>query len=218
MPETPDPNTTPPCVCCGRPLYGQATRTTCHGCERRISERLTGIADYYSQLPGFLTPERTGETSTRAVPGSRIPLNLKVLNLLGPGGVSDLLGKQEDAWRDALGWQPREWRGDAAQTLPWVLHFLGVNLLWACGSYEYVDDLDRDLAQLYGESKEIVTGTKRRTLRVGCRAMYDDGTVCGASMRIDVWATAARCRTCGARYTREHWLSMYHEQTQPLAV
>lgn len=218
MPETPDPRSTPPCTCCGRLLYGQATRTACYGCERRIGERLAGIADYYAQLPGFLMPERTGETSTRTIPGSRIPLNVQVLNLLGPGGVADMLGKQEDEWRDALQWSPREWRGNAEQTLPKVLEFLTLNLLWACDGYEYIDDLDRDLAQLYGESKEIVTGKKRRTIRVGCLAAYDDGTVCGATMRIDVWATSARCRTCGARYTRENWLSMYQEQTQTLAA
>lgn len=210
--------TTPACVCCGRPLHGHTARTACHPCERRITERLTGIADYYTELPDHLAPGRSGGNTIRALPGSRLPLNLSVINLLGPGGIADMLGKQEDAWRQALDWEPRKWRGNAAQTLPAVLAFLGNNLLWACTSYDYVDALDRELAQLYSESKAIITGERRRIVRVGCLAVYDDGSMCGEEMRIDVWAPSAKCGSCGARYTREEWMSLYEQATQALAA
>lgn len=191
--------TPPTCAVCGRQRrYDELDRWTCRPCQHRLDERLAWIEWAYGELAHHLVPGSRG--SGGRVSGSRsapMPFTAEAADLRGPGDEA-IVGKllvHEDSWRATLRYPKVTFRGSLEQTLAATVAFLRGNLLWACTSYPDLDDLDRDLAKLYGRARPIVTGEKpetKVTVRCGC----------GGTLRITLSTPGRRCG-CGVSYSWE---------------
>jgi hypothetical protein len=207
----------PQCVCCSTELHGaDYGRQACGRCQDRMTDRLNQIEHDYLELPRHLQRGATVNSGTRSGGSvvAALPVRLDVLNLLGPGGIVTELCAVEDDWRKARGFTVQAFRGSAEQTMPKVCKFLRGSLGWACASYEDVADLDQLLARIAGQLRAVVTGEYRRTFAVSCMAEYDDGTVCGAPIRVGVDILRQVCTGCGAEWTRETFFRLAAEANQ----
>lgn len=215
------------CANCARLLYhDELQRYACRPCEARGRNQITELATLYKRLSNALAPgaiaSNTGRiTSSKEAP---LPVSLHILDMVGPGGMVAKLQAIEDNWRSARGrvQGPRtdgvnwfaSWRTKSpGQAVADHTTYIGINMQWACESYEEIAyDLDV-IRTLHAKAEAAVAGPRRRCIVVSCLAEYDDGTVCGAELPIDISAAATTCRTCGARWMRDDWVRL-HEATQ----
>ncbi|SES03653.1 hypothetical protein [Streptomyces qinglanensis] len=196
----------PTCGACARPLWEQELgRIACRPCEDKTRTRLAAI-------PGLFTHANTTAALMRGtvgkqgnVSGSRtppIPPDVRVLNLVAPGGAATRLAAIEDAWRQALGWTMAPWRGNARQAVPEHVRFLVNNLPWAVDAYESVGQDVEEVRQLHAELGAALDPTKRAgRVKVGlCPIAYDDGTQCGAQLTASTGSPRIRCGDCGSEW------------------
>lgn len=219
------------CTHCQRLLFAdELNRFACWPCENRATQKITELPTLYKQLGGVLAPGARRSDSGR-VSASReapIPVNLHVLDLVGPGGIATKLQAIEDSWRSARGRSigPRNdgvrWFATGRAKSPSFAvaeHalFIGYNLRWACESYEEVAADLTVIRELHAMAQTAITGHRRRRVMVSCLAQFDDGTTCGADLGIDITAAYTTCNECGARWGRDDWLRL-HEFTQASAA
>jgi predicted RNA-binding Zn-ribbon protein involved in translation (DUF1610 family) len=207
----------PRCVCCANELNGADYGwQACGRCQDRMTDRLNQVEHDYLELPRHLQRGAAVNSGVRSGGSvvAALPVRLDVLSMLGPGGIVTELCAVEDDWRRARGFTVQAWRGNADQVLPKVCKFLRNSLPWACSSYEDVADLDQILARIAGQLRGVVTGEHHRTIRVACMAEWDDGTVCGAEMRVGAHTIRQNCPGCGAEWTRETFLRLAAEANQ----
>lgn len=220
LPDAGDLPAPPTCQCCTRALHGTDTtvRTVCVRCEQRITAQLADVAALWPRLAERrLRPVRGDDgvrVATSGPAGSPAPGDLHTLNLLA-GDVVGRLIVHEDAWRHALGWTLTPWRGNQNQTLAGVLRFLTVNLRWACGAYDDVDSLSRDLSAVLRDMRAAVTGDHRRPteLAVTCPLPVDAGpggeeSVCGGALLYDPQAARIRCTACHTSLDYTQWADL----------
>jgi DNA-directed RNA polymerase subunit RPC12/RpoP len=200
------------CTNCSRLLFAdELERFACRICEQRARDHLTALPGLYDQLADLLAPGSKSADSGRVSVGraAPLPVSLHVLDMRGPGGIVAELVAIEEAWRASLRWTATPFRGSYEQTIRGTTLFLANNATWACSSYsEVAFDLDV-IRQLRTKAESAVTGERRRRVAVTCLAEYDDGTQCGAELRIDVSASVTRCRECGAEWGREDWVRLH---------
>lgn len=200
------------CTHCSRLLYAdELNRFACRLCEGRARDNLAALPGLYDQLAGVLAPGSRGTDGGRVSIGrsAPIPVSLHVLDMRGPGGIVSQLLAIEEAWRASLRWTATPFRGSYEQAIRGVTLFLSNNAGWACSAYPEVSfDLDV-IGQLKAKAETAVTGHRRRRVAATCLAEYDDGTQCGAELRIDISASATRCRECGAEWGREDWVRLH---------
>jgi hypothetical protein len=210
------------CASCQRLLFhSELSRYACFLCEDRAQKQITALPSLYRNLSGALAPGARGAnnspvTSSREAP---LPVNLHVLDMLGPGGIVAELQAIEDSWRTARG----RTAGPHSDGVRWFATsrikspgcaiddhavFIAYNLQWACESYEEVPfDLDV-IWKLHAKAQTAITGERRRRITVVCLSEYDDGRQCGAELSIDVSAASTTCRGCGAKWGRDDWLRL----------
>jgi Zn finger protein HypA/HybF involved in hydrogenase expression len=214
LPAAPDADQEPEyrCSCCSRLLFAdELERFACRICEQRARDHLTALPGLYDQLADLLAPgsKNGGDGRVSIGRSAPIPVSLHVLDMRGPGGIVAELVAIEEAWRASLRWTATPFRGNYEQTLLGTTKFLAANVTWACSDYaEVAFDLDV-IRQLRSKAESAVTGNRRRRVMVTCLARYDDGTQCGADLRIDISATVTRCRECGAEWGREDWVRLH---------
>lgn len=219
------------CSNCTRLLFAdELNRFACWPCESRANQSITELPSLYRQLSSVLAPgSRTSETGrVRASREAPLPVNLHVLDLIGPGGIATKLQAIEDSWRSARGRTP----GPRTDGVRWFATsrakspnfavaehavFIGYNLRWACESYEEVAADLTVIRELHAMAQTAITGQRRRRVMVSCLAEFDDGTTCGADLGIDVAAAYSTCSECGARWGRDDWVRL-HESMQASAA
>lgn len=218
------------CTSCSRLLYlDELNRFACRPCEARGHKQITQLPTLYRHLSAALAPS-SSQSNTGRVRSSKeapLPVNLHVLAMLGPGGIVADLQAIEDSWRCARGRRPQprhdgvRWFASSRVKAP--AHaikdhclFIAYNLQWACEFYgEIAQDLAK-IAELQQRAQGAIVGPRRRTVAVPCPSEYDDGTLCGAELRIDISVPVTRCRACGAEWGREHWVR-WHDAIQAAA-
>lgn len=218
------------CSNCARLLFHtELDRHACFLCEERASKHVAQLPVLYQHLSNALAPS-SSQHNTGRVRSSRsapLPVNLHVLDMLGPGGIVADLQAIEDSWRCARGRRPgprtdgsRWFATSRVKTPPHAIKdhclFIAYNLRWACESYEPIAQDLAKIQELQQRAQGVLIGPRRRTVAVSCPSEYDDGTVCGAELRIDITVPVTRCRSCGAGWGREHWVR-WHDEMQAAA-
>lgn len=218
------------CAICDWELHGaDYSRLACRRCEDRMYRQLNEVLDLWLQLPSA-TYRRIGERAVgRAVAvHAGIPGNGNVIALTGPGDDTPAgrLLAAEDDWRRARRLRAREVTGRPDATLRTALRFLRDHLSWACGAHlnpPTFDDgtpllpdvaglaiaLDRTVRELQGAIAHASSGEPRpRTVLVTCMATYEDGTACGAPLRVGATDLRRTCPACKAPWTREAYMQI----------
>lgn len=221
----------PVCGCCPRELHdADYGRLACWKCESRMYDQLNAVAKLWSQLPDSahrLVAARENGRSMSVHPG--MPGNANVINLTGPGSDTPFgwLLAVEDDWRRVRGLPMREHYGRPVEALPLLLRFLQRHLQWACAAHKNpriqsgepllpdVQALNEALGRIVGDLTSVVTGEPRaRTIPVRCFAEYQDGSECGAEIRVGANTLRTVCPGCGAEWLRETFLRIAQQANQ----
>lgn len=186
------------CTCCHRTLrldeVEPSVRVACRLCETRGVEALRTLPALYRQTAHQLQPG-TSKQGGR-VSGSKsapMPCSEAVLNFRAAGGMVTVLAEWERAFRGELRYTEPPFRGDYQQTLDGVVQFLVNAAPWVYASFAAVDEYHREVQQIAGQARAIVTGEQpARRVTVTCH--------CGAPLRITLDTPGRRCGTCGQQY------------------
>lgn len=201
----------------------------CPACATWLERALADIGLYAAEAAAFIARTGSGTTSGPATFGSRPPINVDAidpelalveLNQGDPSSAVPILEALE-MWERAI----REDRGfgpygpasalrlaEAGQatvtacTLTGVLRFLTGQIDWIVteetfGLEEFADHVRRSVAVLRRwSSQETQIGT-----RIACPTVADDGSSCGAPIRVSTDGDPVLCRRCGRTWSIE-WL------------
>lgn len=181
----------------------------CSGCTLGTAQRLERMPRLYTALAAFLHPGGRRPEFGRARPvEAPLPVAEPALDLRGPGGI---VGVLED-WRSAMqadrGWGQPATDGSIERRVFLAARGLSQNLEWIAGSWpmagafaEEIRDLERSVVS--------VVNPPTPTLRLGtCPAIFEDGVVCGAVLRVPHGTAKVECRWCGTFYPEETWLAL----------
>ncbi|MCI3272130.1 hypothetical protein [Streptomyces cylindrosporus] len=181
----------------------------CPGCTLGTAKRLDRAPQLYEALAAFLHPSGRRPELGRSRPAEApLPIAEPAFNLRGPGGI---VGVLED-WRSAMqadrGWGEPAIAGNTERRITVAARALSMNLDWIAASWpmagafaEEIRDLERDVASIVNPPVP--------SLRLGnCPAVYEDGTVCGAVLRVPHGTTKVECRWCNTVYPPESWLAL----------
>ncbi|MFB7739594.1 hypothetical protein ACFC08_35645 [Streptomyces sp. NPDC056112] len=190
----------------------------CPGCTLGTARCLDRMPRMYEALAAFLHPGGRRPELGRARPAEApLPIVEPAFNLRGPGGI---VGVLED-WRSAMqadrGWGEPAVEGDTARRVVVAARALSINLEWIAASWpmagafaEEIRDLERAVAS--------IVNPPERSLRLGnCPAVYEDGVVCGAVLRVPAGTAKVECRWCGTVYPPESWLTLRSLQSEGAA-
>lgn len=181
----------------------------CPGCTLGTARRLDRMPRLYEALAAFLQPggrrPEYGRTRPTEAP---LPISEPVFNLRGPGGI---VGVLED-WRSAMqadrGWGQPAVEGGIERRVFRAARGLSQNLEWIQSSWpmagafaEEIRGLERDVAS--------IVNPPAPSLRLGnCPAVFEDGAICGAVLRVPQGTAKVECRWCNTVYPPESWLDL----------
>lgn len=194
---------------CGLCDRGLEVGYLCPGCTLRTAKRLDRMPQVYEALAAFLHPGGRRPELGRSRPAEApLPIAEPAFNLRGPGGIVGIL---ED-WRSAMQ-ADREWgqpaiEGNTERRVAVAARALSINLDWIASSWpmagsfaEEIRDLERGVASIVDPPVP--------SLRLGnCPAVYEDGQVCGAVLRVPAGTATVECRWCSTAYPPETWLQL----------
>lgn len=181
----------------------------CPGCTLGTARRLDRMPRLYEGLAAFLHPGgRRPELGHSRPVEAPLPISEPAFNLRGPGGI---VGVLED-WRSAMqadrGWGEPAITGDTGRRIGVAARALSINLDWIAASWpmagafaEEIRGLERDVAS--------IVNPPTPSLRLGnCPAVYEDGVICGAVLRVPEGTAKVECRWCNTVYPPESWLAL----------
>ncbi|WP_156722625.1 hypothetical protein [Streptomyces apocyni] len=194
------------CLLCGQSLeHGYL----CNGDTLATARRLDRMPRLYEALAAFLHPSGRRPELGRTRPAEApLPVSETVLGLRGPGGIVGVLEDWRSAMQDDRGWSEPAIAGTTGRRVVVAARALGMNLEWIASSWpmagafaEEIRDLERDVASIINPPEP--------SMRIGnCPAVYADGQVCGAVLRVLAGTTEVACRWCGCEYGPESWLAL----------
>lgn len=181
----------------------------CDGDRQALSGFLVDLPPLYIALDQFLEPGTVGGERRSGAFESRLPMNVTVFSLLGPG-LGTPLG--------LMGTWAADWAGIRRETQPdagmfslcaWLIDRLD----WACDEHDAVDEFAADLKHMLGVIK-AVTG-KERGEKVGrCPQRLGDGTRCDTQLYVDPYVDTIVCSRCRMEWKRKagQWMHLRGQQ------
>lgn len=190
----------------------------CPGCALGTAQRLDRMPRLYEALAAFLQPSGRRPEFGRSRPAEApLPISEPVFNLRGPGGM---VGVLED-WRSAMqadrGWGEPAVEGSVERRIVVAARALAINLEWIAASWPMAGAFAEEIRDVEWDVASIVNPPER-SLRLGnCPAVYEDGVVCGAVLRVPAGTAKVECRWCGTAYPPETWLELRNLQPNEAA-
>lgn len=194
---------------CGLCEVGLEHGYLCPGCTRATAKRLDGMPRMYEALAAFLHPGGRRPEAGRSRPvEAPLPIAEPAFNLRGPGGI---VGVLED-WRSAMqadrGWGEPVVEGDTGRRIVVAARALAINLDWIAAEWPMAGAFAEELRDLVRDVASVVNPPEP-SLRIGnCPAVYEDGVICGAVLRVPHGTAKVECRWCGTAYPPETWLTL----------
>ncbi|MDX3559045.1 hypothetical protein PV729_46640 [Streptomyces europaeiscabiei] len=190
----------------------------CGGCTWATARTLDRMPRLYEALAAFLQPSGRRPEFGRSRPAEApLPISEPAFNLRGPGGM---VGVLED-WRSAMqadrGWGEPVVSGTIGRRVGVAARALSMNLDWIAASWPMAGPFAEEIRALERDGISIVNPPER-SLRLGnCPAVYEDGVVCGAVLRVPAGTAKVECRWCGTTYPPETWLELRSLQSEGAA-
>ncbi|CAM5536214.1 hypothetical protein [Streptomyces canus] len=181
----------------------------CPGCTLGTARRLDRAPRLYEALAAFLHPGgRRPELGRSRPTEAPLPIAEPVFNLRGPGGIVGILEDWRSAMQSDRGWGEPAITGPIERRIGVAARALSMNLDWIAASWpmagafaEEIRGLERDVAS--------IVNPPTPSLRLGnCPAVYEDGVVCGAVLRVPEGTAKVECRWCNTVYPPESWLAL----------
>lgn len=217
------------CPVFGRPGEHEAEiGVACSACVGLVDADLVQLVKLVAALPGALDPMRSkagGGGSFHQKPGSRLPVQLDALALLGPGSRSGspgalppgfLLREWATAWailrRYTVEVPEYEVTADgriwlAIVGVPDLAAYLRARLVWAA---DRLADFPRFAREVHAcvRAVRLVTGEvtgEARPIGWCPQVVDDDGRFCHAPLSASTWDDAIDCASCSTTYPRSSW-------------
>lgn len=204
------------CTTCSYALHGaRALWTTCQACQDRITASLAAIEDAWPRLSAALRPERA--PAGQRVSGSAspaLPLNGRILDLIGPAGAPATLYLRYADLALARGLQPAGRPPGEDARLALALWGIRKHLPWAVQGTD-LTQLHHAAARLAEDLRTVLADAPAPS--VPCPAEHPDGTRCTGQMRYDRDRNTAYCRTCRTDLNPGQWLEVWVKLGQPAA-
>lgn len=182
----------------------------CTRCLASVEDRIKSLRAYYRKLEEYLYPGSPG--GSQPVSGGSteapLPLRLEVLNLRGPGGITDVLAGWEDDWRERLGWTRRPFRGDTEQTLDGVATFLERNWTWCADKHPTPEAFAADVRYLVDACRLHTEGRSDVRVLGECPVVNGTTGVCGARLFAAPYLKVIRCFKCKTEWEEKDWLKL----------
>ncbi|MFB8083715.1 hypothetical protein [Streptomyces sp. NPDC056013] len=202
----------------------------CRGCTRTLAEQLLRMPALYRALAAFLPPAARGATHGSRGPAAEAPLpvNERVLDLRGPGGMVGILESQRAELHTARGWAAPVLGVGILNRVALAAGALAHSADWAAESWPEAGDLARAIRDLHGAAASVVHPrlAEERGTRLGmCPQLVTEGEtegVCGGPLRHYPGDRAVTCRWCGTVYEPHAWAALrewidYEESNAALA-
>lgn len=181
----------------------------CGGDALALAKRLDRMPRLYEALGAFLQPAaRRPEFARTRAAEAPLPVSEPVLDLRADGGIVSLLESWRSFMQSDRGWGEPVIAGTIERRIVVAARALGMNLDWMAASWPPVGDLAREIRDLERNVQSIID-PRGPSLRLGeCAALLQDGSVCGAVLRVPVGTAEVRCRWCGTSYPPRTWLTL----------
>lgn len=181
----------------------------CPGCTRALADRLHRMLQLYAALQPFLTPGSTGSPDGPRSGRSEAPMPVveHVLDLRGPGGLVGILEDWHAALQRDRGFAPPRPRGSIETRIRHAALALARNAPSLAAEWPAAGDLARETRDVERTIASITGAIDRpRGQRIGpCPAQHDDGTLCGAVLRLQPGEQVVTCQWCRSTYPPASW-------------
>lgn len=190
----------------------------CPGCTLATTHRLARMPELWNDLGGFLAPAQTGTSQggrTRLAEAP-LPVSEDVLNLRAVGGIAGVLETWYRAMRHDRGWarpvKDRPMGTGFAARVEIAARALAVNVEWISDYWPRAGEFAEAMRRLEIEVLSIVDPRDRGRRYGYCVATVEDGSVCGAVLRLYEGETALTCQWCRCIYQPTDFLRLAHFQ------
>ncbi|MFI5755648.1 hypothetical protein [Streptomyces sp. NPDC051569] len=194
------------CQLCERPLEDGYL---CLSCTKDTRVRLECLPDLYAGLVLFLAPAARGGQGRGSRPvHAPMPVSEDVLDLRGPGGIVGVVENWSGIMRRDRGRPERQPHGTLTARLDDAVADLLDQMPWAVVSWPDAAVFAQDIRDLTDAARTVIMPRVPvdRGTRIGnCPAEHDDGTVCGAVLRLMTGARVVTCEWCGCTYPPATW-------------
>ncbi|MFD6531560.1 hypothetical protein [Streptomyces sp. NPDC060184] len=185
----------------------------CPVCARATLVRLQCLPELYTALEDVLAPSGGSALGVRGPKPTWPPLPVRedVLDLRLADGMLAPLESWVDAVREERARPPRGRDGSATGRVQRATAELIGHMPWIAVSWPQagvfageIRDLARDVRSVISPSSASERGT-----RIGaCPAVHEDGTVCGAALRLGHGERVVTCSWCGCTYPPATWVGL----------
>jgi len=184
----------------------------CPGCTKTTRVRLEALPVLYRGLAPLLTPAASiGQGRTGKGGPAPIPVTLDVLDIRGPGGMASLLESWVDAARHERHRPEQPHTGSPQGRVDRATDELLGHMPWIVVSWSEAGDFAREIRELARSVSSIIrpAAPTERGTRVGrCPAQHEDGTLCGAELRLGQGERVVTCAWCGTSYPPATWIGL----------
>lgn len=200
------------CLSCERPTDGEYL---CQTCTTRVDGQLKLMPALYDALEAYLRPSSQVSTTVGSGcprPDAPMPVAEPALDLRGPGGMVTVL----ETWRQALhenaGLRWPDPFGDYRGRVRRAAAGLRQQLPYISGSWTEAGLFAAEIRDLHASARSIVAPAER-TIRAGtCTKELEDGSECGAVLRVVPGVPEIRCAWCRTKYPPSAWLGLAAEE------
>lgn len=196
----------------------------CLICRKKTTDNLTYLPYAFKALSNLLEPGAHDQSGIRTASGSRPPLSIPVLSLLGQdqldGGISgdsrDQLGGPSIL--GTLGYWQRRWYeleprgprpGARAYDVVYVTGWLINRQQWAVVNLEPYFDFSREVGKVAHACLIMLAEERDKTIRIPGHCpvpdMENEGKPCGALLSVQSSDEIIRCYRCGGVWPRHAW-------------
>lgn len=196
------------CLLCESPLDGGML---CVGCTKATRVRLESLPALYRGLAPLLAPSAsTGQGRSGKGGPAPLPVSLDVLDVRGPGGMAALLESWVDAVRSERRRPEQSHLGSPEGRVERAAGELLGHLPWIAVSWSEAGDFAREVRELTRTvSTMIRPPVHDDSIRIGhCPAVHENGTICGAVLRLGRGERVVVCGWCGYSYPPATWAGL----------
>jgi len=190
----------------------------CSGCTLGTTRRLDRMPKLYEALAAFLRPGGRRPELGRSRPAEApLPIAEPAFNLRGPGGIVGILEDWRSAMQADRGWGEPAIEGTIERRVVVAARALSHNLDWITAEWPMAGAFAEEVRTLERDVLSVVD-PPASSMRIGnCPAVFEDGVVCGAVLRVLHGTAKVECAWCGTAYPPESWLDLYAAQSEEAA-
>lgn len=197
---------------CGLCEQGLEDGYLCGGCTKATVVRIEALPVLHRGLAPLLAPAGGSAQGRRSKGGpAPLPVNEAILDLRGPGGIVGVV----EGWLAAIcqerGSGERVVEGGIESRLQSAVKGLIGHMPWVAVSWPVAGEFAGEIRELVRSITSIISPSSSAAhgTRIGyCPAVFEDGVICGAVLRLAPGEQVVTCRYCETSYPPATWTGL----------